>query len=252
LTNFIGKTPTFAKIYILRNTLSLIIPCYNPQPLWQERVVEQFALFQNSLPQLDIRLTVVNDGATKNVDKKNLDFLKNNISLINIVHYEQNQGKGYALRQGISQSEADYYMFTDIDFPYENHSMMAVANALIAKKGIAAGFRNQNYYKKVPLFRQLLSKSFRLFIKMIGIPVEDTQCGLKGFDNAGKKIFLQTSINRYLFDFEFLYLAAKQKNIPIYHVDVQLKDGVIFTTMGLNVLKAEAWNLVKIIAKNFF
>jgi glycosyltransferase involved in cell wall biosynthesis len=228
-------------------TLALIIPCYNPLSDWQIRIVEQFRLFEQSLPDWDIRLTVVNDGSSKNISKADFDYFKIQIPTVKIVSYEKNRGKGYALRQGIAASEADFYLFTDVDFPYENESMVNMVNVLLEKKGIAVGFRNQNYYKKVPLLRKIISKVFRLFIKTIGIPVQDTQCGLKGFDQAGKHFFLQTEIDRYLFDFEFLYLAARQKTIPIYHVDAQLKDGVVFSAMGLSILSTEAWNLVKVL-----
>jgi glycosyltransferase involved in cell wall biosynthesis len=231
-------------------TLHLIIPCYNPmQDNWHENIVEQFLVFKNSFRDIQVSLTIVNDGAAHGIEQKHFDYFSSQIPDVQIVSYEKNIGKGFALRQGIATASADYYIFTDIDFPYENQSMVDITNVLIQKNGIAVGFRNQNYYQKVPLFRRILSKSFRVFIRFLGIPVQDTQCGLKAFDNAAKTIFLQTTINRYLFDFEFLYLSARQKNIPIYHVDVTLKDGVIFSTMGLSVLRKEAYNLLKILLK---
>lgn len=230
--------------------LQLIIPCYNPtSEQWHENIIEQYQRFCEAVPEVKVALVIVNDGASSGINETHFDFFKEQNIDIQVITYNQNKGKGFALRQGIAQVQGDYYLFTDIDFPYELESMVAVTRALIAKNGIAAGFRNQNYYQKVPLFRKVLSKAFRTFISFIGIPVQDTQCGLKGFDNAAKEVFLRTTINRYLFDFEFLYLAAKQKNIPIYHVDVKLKDGVVFSTMGLNVLRTEAWNLFKILLR---
>lgn len=230
--------------------LHLIIPCYNPaSEQWHENIVEQYRRFCEAIPTIKVSLVIVNDGATKGIYNSHFNFLKKQIPDIQILTYVKNRGKGFALRQGIAQTEGNYYLFTDIDFPYELESMVAVAHALVEKNGIAVGFRNQDYYQKVPLFRKVLSKAFRIFISFIGIPVQDTQCGLKGFDNAGKSIFLKTTIDRYLFDFEFLFLAAKQKNIPIYHVDVKLKDGIVFSTMGLSVLRTEAWNLLKVLLK---
>jgi glycosyltransferase involved in cell wall biosynthesis len=230
--------------------LKLIVPCYNPtSEHWHENIIEQYKRFCAAVPEVNVSLVIVNDGASKGIDESHFDFFKKQNIGIQVVTYKKNRGKGFALRQGIAQAQGDYYLFTDIDFPYELESMVAVTRALMAKNGIAVGFRNQNYYKKVPLFRKILSKAFRTFIRFIGIPIQDTQCGLKGFDNAAKIIFLKTTIDRYLFDFEFLYLAAKQKNIPMYHVDVKLKDGVIFSTMGLSVLRTEAWNLLKILLR---
>ena len=180
-------------------SLHLIIPCYNPTSEdWHENIVAQYRRFCQAIPEIKVSLVVVNDGASKGIDETHFIYFKHQLSDIQIVTYKKNRGKGFALRQGIAQAQSDYYLFTDIDFPYELESMVAVTRALVEKNGIAAGFRNQNYYQKVPLFRKVLSKAFRFFISFIGIPVQDTQCGLKGFDNLGKAIFLKTTIDRCL------------------------------------------------------
>ena len=214
---------------------------------WAANIVSEYRALQLLIPTCNLGLVLVNDGSIKNVQKSDFDLLKKEITDCFIISYEKNQGKGHALRQGILISEADFHVFTDIDFPYQLFSVAKIIISVIENKGIAAGYRNQTYYKKVPLFRKILSIAFRSFIRFVGVSVSDTQCGLKGFDNAGKAIFLTTTTERYLFDFEFLILASRQKNIPIYSVPVQLKDGVVFTTMGWNVLKTEFFNLIKIL-----
>jgi glycosyltransferase involved in cell wall biosynthesis len=199
------------------------------------------------LSECTLGLVLVNDGSSRGVRSSDFDLLQTKISNFQLVSYHINKGKGYALRQGVAASDADFHVFTDVDFPYELFSVANIIKEIQVKKGIAAGYRNQTYYKKVPLFRKILSIAFRSFIRLVGVPVSDTQCGLKAFDNEGKNVFLKTTTDRYLFDFEFLILAARQKTIPIYAVPVQLKDGVVFTSMGWNVLKTEFFNLIKIL-----
>ena len=234
----------------MSTSINIIIPCYNPPASdWAKNIVQEFHALENLVSEFELGLIIVNDGSSKGVSEKDFTYLKENITTCQVVSYPINKGKGHALRQGAAVSVANFHIFTDVDFPYELFSIAEVIHALNEKKGIAAGYRNQSYYQKVPLFRKMLSIAFRSFIRFVGVPVSDTQCGLKGFDNEGKAIFMKTTTERYLFDFEFLILAARQKNIPIYSVPVQLKDGVTFTTMGLKVLKTEFFNLIKILLR---
>jgi glycosyltransferase involved in cell wall biosynthesis len=234
----------------LKYKINIIIPCYNPPSSgWAANIVSEYQALQLLVPSYQLGLVVVNDGSTKGVKASDFDFVKKEIADSILISYEKNRGKGHALRQGIAASEADFYVFTDVDFPYQLFSVAKIMTSVVESKGIAAGYRNQTYYKKVPLFRKLLSIAFRSFIRFVGIPVSDTQCGLKGFDHEGKAIFLKTTTERYLFDFEFLILASRQKNIPIYSVPVQLKEGVQFTTMGWKVLQTEFFNLIKILMR---
>lgn len=230
-----------------QSTLTLVVPCYNPRPAWAQRVVKYFQEFSKAAAT-EVKLTLVNDGSTQNVSELDFQFLRQAIPGFTLLNYAENRGKGYALRQGVQQSTSDFYIFTDIDFPYTLESMLAIEQALLEKGGIAVGHRDQSYYGKVPLFRKVLSQSFRWFIKQsLNLPVEDSQCGLKGFDNSGKKIFLKTTVDRFLFDLEFLVLANKK--VPIYGVPVQLKEGIVFTTMGAKILLAESGNFLKILLR---
>lgn len=232
----------------MNKRLNLIIPCFNPvQKNWAEVIVHSFEKIRQNLIGIDLGLVLVNDGSSSGVTEENLVVLRREISDFKYITYGTNRGKGYALRQGVAQSAAEFHVFTDVDFPYTEASMVSLIQELVERKGIAAGFRNQDYYLKVPLSRKILSRMFRLFIRTVGIPVSDTQCGLKGFDNVGKELFLRTETDRYLFDFEFLVLAAREKSVSIYSVPVQLKEGIVFSKMGWKVIRQEIRNLIRIL-----
>ncbi len=79
------------------------------------------------------------------------------------------------------------------------------------------------------------------------MPVSDTQCGLKGFNTNGKEIFLKTTIDRYLFDFEFIFQCSRKKSILLKTVPVQLKDNVVFSNMKLKILMQESLNLIRVL-----
>jgi glycosyltransferase involved in cell wall biosynthesis len=214
---------------------------------WERVLTDNFKQLEAEVADLGVILclAVVNDGSPRNVTATNVATLKQQLNTVQFISYDQNRGKGYALREGVKATEADYYVVTDTDFPYTLASMRRVIEVLLAKGGVAAGNRNTDYYQKVPLFRKLLSKLLRFMLRnVLRIPVTDSQCGLKGFDNAGKSIFLKTTIDRFLFDLEFLMLTNGK--VLVTPVPVELRTGVVFSKVGGKILMTEGRNFMKL------
>lgn len=234
-------------------TLDIILPCYNPIEGWEENIIQSYAEITRAIPDIPIKLIVVNDGSGKGVTTQHIDKLTANISNFQYLHYEPNGGKGFALRKGINTSTAAFCIYTDVDFPYTTESLLTIWQNLDDNKtDIAAGIKDKNYYSHVPPFRRFISKLLRALTGFIlRLKVTDTQCGLKGFNAKGKEIFLQTTINRYLFDLEFLYLASRNKSVRVTAIPIELKAGVQFSSMRAGILFAESINFFKIIFKRF-
>lgn len=231
-------------------TLDVIVPCYNPPPDWEQALAERFEAFRVAVAARfgTVGLTVVNDGSPHNATTAHFERLKNLLPTVRIVSYSENRGKGHALRQGVAASAADFVLVTDADFPYTVQSMARVSESLLRSGGIAAGNRDTAYYDRVPLFRRWLSKALRWVLRrVLRQPVDDSQCGLKGFDRQGKAVFLETTIDRFLFDLEFLMLANGR--VLVTPVPVQLRDGVTFSKIGLAVLATEGQNFLKLLIK---
>lgn len=211
-------------------------------------MADRFHALQTALSDLttDIGLVVVNDGSPRNVTDEKLARLRELIPGVHIVNYSENRGKGYALRQGVQASAGDFYLVTDFDFPYTLESMRRIVQTLMERGGVAAGNRDTAYYAHVPLFRRLLSRFLRWMLRnLLRQPIGDSQCGLKGFDQAGKAIFLTTTIDRFLFDLEFLMLANGR--VPVTPVPVELRPGVVFSKVGWKILATEGRNFLKLL-----
>ncbi len=235
----------------MSQSLDVVIPCYNPPIGWEGEVARKFLAFRAFTPDLglELRLVVVNDGSMRNASAENFERLRTHLPDVLIVNYTENRGKGYALRQGVLASTADLILVTDTDFPYTLASMRRIVECLRLKGGIAAGNRDMGYYDHVPAFRRWLSKTLRWVLRyVLRQPVDDSQCGLKGFDQAGKAIFLQTTIDRFLFDLEFLMLARGR--VGVTPVTVQLTEGIVFSKVGLRILFTEGKNFLILIFKN--
>ena len=228
------------------NKISLVLPCYNPPLNWENVVVDSVASIEKN-GQISIELIIVNDGSTKNVSDDSITQLKSKIPEINIINYSKNRGKGYALRQGVAEAKSELIIYTDIDFPYTEESFMTVYNSLTEGHDVVPGHRGEAYYSKTPAVRKLISKSLRWTLKtFLRLPTDDSQCGIKGFNQTGAKVFLDTQIDRFLFDLEFIKLAAKRK-VKFQKAEVTLKPDVVFSKVNFKILARESLNFFKVL-----
>lgn len=231
--------------------LDIVLPCYNPLPDWENTIIHSISELNKRLPNTTIYLYIVNDGSNPDLSNKSIEKISNAIPNFEYISYTDNQGKGFALRKGVAQTEHNLCIYTDVDFPYTLDSFIKVYNKLVEKKvDVVVAVRDNNYYKDVPKFRVLISKFLKFLIKsFLNISIDDTQGGLKGFNKKGKSIFLETTINSYLFDLEFIYLASNRKDINISPVEVELKPNIVFSNMNLKILFSEGLSFLKLLLK---
>jgi len=231
-------------------TTSLILPCYNPAPGWAQSVCSSFRSFSNTVNER-VELVIVMDGVSPTVTKEAIAFIKENIPGIKLIDYPVNRGKGYAIRQGVATASGDMILYTDIDFPYAQESMLAVYQSLKNNEAdVVIGIKNEAYYAQVPFLRRAISKYLRTLIRLfLSMPVTDTQCGLKGFSKSVAPLFLQTTIDRYLFDLEFVRNCFKNKKFRVKAIPVALNENIQFRSMNYRILLPEMLNFIKLLFK---
>lgn len=230
--------------------VSLVLPCYNPPPGWEQNVYASYLSFSARI-QEKIQVIVVADGLSATVTEAALNFLEMNLPMYRLVKYPENKGKGYAIRQGVAVANGDIIIYTDIDFPYTTESVLAVYEGLLkGQYDVAVGVKNDSYYAHVPLVRRVISRGLRFFIKLFLLtPITDTQCGLKGFNKSVKPLFLKTTIDRYLFDLEFIRNCFVSRNYRVQAIPVALKENVHFRKMNYRVLLSEGLNFARLMMK---
>lgn len=230
--------------------LSIVLPCFNPPEGWVDNILlnaKQISTLTN-----DFEIIVVNDCSAKKIEKTEINILTKSIENFQYIDIQENTGKGNAVRTGVRAANGNLIIYTDIDFPYTFESLSSIFLKLKEGNDVVVGHRNQDYYEnKMPFSRKMISKFTRFFfLSFLHLPVTDTQCGLKGFNLVGKKVFLQTKINRFLFDMEFLVLCKKSK-IKLEPVTVYLKPNIIFAKMPLSTLITEFFNFLSILFLQF-
>ncbi len=232
-------------------SLDIILPAYNPLPGWEDIVIGRFQSLVKALPDVKIRLFIVNDGSQRLDENHSVGLIQEVIPDLQWISYKENRGKGYALRQGVKNSTADFVVYTDIDWPYTEESMIGVIRTLMGSADAVIGKRDENYYTHLPPARRRISRLLRSFnAKLLRLKVDDTQAGLKGFRKNIKDIFLSTTIDRYLFDLEFIYLISAKKEIKVVGYPIALRPGITFSKMNRKILFQEARNFLKIWMKS--
>lgn len=228
-------------------SLSIILPCYNPQlhPDWVAVIMKNMQQIREKIP--DCELILVNDGTPADIEE-GLKRLTADLQPMRLVSYPQNRGKGYAIRQGVALASAELIIYTDIDFPYEQESLLQLYHLLKAPENdIVIGVKDEAYYRHVPDWRRNISKLLRWLIRnFLSIRITDTQCGLKGIKANARHLLLEGQIDRYLFDLELIYNAEKA-GYRILALPVRLREGIAFSSIRTSLLIGELRNFLSIV-----
>ena len=202
--------------------LSVVIPAYNEAA----RIGPYLAAIRKYLDveyPRDYEVLVVDDGSADGtvslVECVGLDWPQ-----LHSIGLGTNRGKGAAVRTGILAAKGRRILFADADgaTPIEEERRLSLAIANGAE--VAAGSRyvpGPGVQRERNLKREAASAVFRTAARvLIGVGVNDTQCGFKMFDaHVGRTLFERSQENGYLFDIEILSLARRLE-VPVAEVAV--------------------------------
>lgn len=201
---------------------SLCIPMYNESSIIEDTARQLSAYMQANFE--DYEIIFANDGSRDGCDKL-VEQL--HLPSVRVVGYEQNRGKGYAVRTAMLAAKGDYVMFTDADLAYGTDVIARVRDAFLAhpEADMVIGSRNlsKDGYEGYTFIRKLASKTY---IKVLciagGFKLSDSQCGCKAFTkDAVKKIFPRCEVDRFAFDFEAILWAVKY-GMTIHEIPVKI------------------------------
>lgn len=130
------------------------------------------------------------------------------------------KGKGAAVIAAARESQADVFAYLDADLSADP-SMLSDLAVSLNDADIVIGSRLLNPAQvKRGFLRSLSSKLFHVLRKaMLGINVEDTQCGIKIMNTKGRAILAGCLEQGWFFDMEFL-ARAEQAGLRIIEVAV--------------------------------
>lgn len=132
------------------------------------------------------------------------------------------RGKGAAVIATARNSRADFFGFIDADLsadPADITSLLSLVERGESDIAIGSRLLNNGAVQR-GIFRTLSSKAFNMLRKMIvGVSVEDTQCGLKLMNARGREVLSECAETGWFFDIEFLARAERAglriREVPI-------------------------------------
>lgn len=184
--------------------LSVIVPVYKAEAFIKTNLEQIKKSVSEYFPNNEIIAVI--DG---HVDNSMLEAFK--ARGVKVIGYDENKGKGYALKYGFEHSTGEYITFIDCDMDIHPRQLknflpyMATADLVIGSK--RHPFSKLHY----PLKRKILSIGFLIYSWLIlGVKLRDTQSGMKLIKREVLEIVLPlVLVKRYGFDLELCFLAQK-------------------------------------------
>lgn len=189
------------------------MPAYNAEKTLGSVIKSLPSKFEIKSLKLTVLVVVVEDGST---DRTYKTALKYNAV---VIRHLLNSGAGAATRTGLryAQSLGDKVKFAATIDSDGQHSSEDINKMLIkaieTKAQVIVGNRLHDGNKyKMPFHRTLGNKGLTLISRMLfGIKVEDTQSGLRLYDNKALPAVSNYKIDRYGFCTESLWHATRAK-----------------------------------------
>ena len=155
----------------------------------------------------------------------------------------RNGGKGAALRAGYEASTGEYVMLLDGDLDIKPRQTPAFFNALVSNGAdiVVGSKRHPRSKVQYPWHRRFVSFCYFTFVRwFIGLPITDTQTGMKLF----KRGILGEALDRmlvktYAFDLELLAIAAR-RGAKITEAPVVIRFGSKFGALRPNTVRSMA------------
>jgi len=190
---------------------TIVVPLFNESNRIDKNIIKIFDFFRHC--EHETELIFVNDGSSDDtLDKlsgyrEGFDF--------QVISYEANRGKGYAIRRGVMQATGDWILFFDIDLATPLEEFNNLILALKGKPDIVMGSRRLHgsvINRQESMARVFLGQCFTKISNILVPKITDFTCGFKCFSSvAGKEIFSLARVDRWGFDTEILYIAHLRK-----------------------------------------
>ena len=213
------------------SSLAIVLPAFDEEARLDPALDELFgylgrrgerardgALGAAFLPDV-VRVLVVDDGSTdgtaalvrRRPEYGLPDGPGGSLALLSVPH----GGKGAAVRAGMLAAEGELLVFADADMATPPDELALLVEALTSVD-VALGSRIQpdgsDMRKSQPRLRRILGKGFHALASLWVVgPVQDTQCGFKGFRfDVARDLFARQRITSIVFDVEIIHLARRR------------------------------------------
>jgi dolichyl-phosphate beta-glucosyltransferase len=209
--------------------ISIVIPAFNESERLGAPLREVLSFLAEHQPNGEV--IVVDDGSSDDTSQVANDIFREFPSITSqVLRYEANRGKGFAVRTGLKAAAADIALFSDADLSTPIEEMTKLVEP-IRNGDFDVTFGSRALDRSLigthqPWQREQGGRVMNLIIRtMSGLDFADTQCGFKAFNMLSFRLMLDVmQVDRFGFDIEFLFVAARNglrlAEIPVRWNDV--------------------------------
>jgi glycosyltransferase involved in cell wall biosynthesis len=187
---------------------SVIMPAYNEGRHLAENVRRTCEVMESLDSPYEI--IVVDDGSQDNTAGVLSEIALQNKKVKAVVS-SGNNGKGHALRAGFEQALGELVFFLDADLDLDPKQFHVLYDIYCKEKVdvVIGSKRHPDSVLNYPWRRRIVSTVYFFLVKLLfGLPIRDTQTGIKLFQyDVLKRIFPKVIVKKYAFDLELLVLA---------------------------------------------
>jgi len=183
--------------------LSVVTPAFNGGAAMIPRLAALLATLDAE--QIRSEVIVVSDGST---DDTPALVRAAGIDRVRVVHYAQNQGKGFALRTGMAMAKGEHVAFIDSDGDLDPSDLVRFLR-LMPMYGadlVVGSKRHALSDVAYPPVRRAMSWGYHIIVRLLfGVKVSDTQTGIKLVRRAALADVLPLMVEkRFAFDLELI------------------------------------------------
>jgi len=192
--------------------LSVVVPAYNEAERLPATIEDAYSwLLENFADGFE--LIVVDDGSHDATVEKTMAMQEERPHL-KLVRQLKNHGKGAAVRRGMQAARGEIRLFMDADHSTHIRETVKVLQAVEDGAEVVIASRQHpesDISVSQSWLRENMGKGFNFLMRsLVGLKMEDTQCGFKAFTaNAADAIFPIQKLDGFSFDVELLYLASR-------------------------------------------
>ncbi|HSQ24048.1 MAG TPA: dolichyl-phosphate beta-glucosyltransferase, partial [Pyrinomonadaceae bacterium] len=204
--------------------LSIVVPAFNEAARLEQtlrKIVEYLRERRDAS-----ELLVVDDGSQDNTAAIAERVAHDSAPVVSrVIRYAENRGKGYAVRLGLLEAQANIVLFSDADLSTPITETPKLVDP-IRNGECDLTFGSRALDRRLigvhqPWRREQGGRVFNLIVRVAtGLPFWDTQCGFKAFRMSVCRPLIEAAqIDRFGFDVELIYLAhlaqLRLREIPV-------------------------------------
>ncbi|EQD34782.1 glycosyl transferase family protein, partial [mine drainage metagenome] len=222
---------------MIHNRFTVIIPAYNEINRIKPVMNELVSFVEDNDLNWKVIVTIEgNDGTYDLIKDMSLKH-----SFILPLKGNGRDGKGSAVKRGVTIADGDYIILMDADGSIALNDIVSTLDLLDINDVIVFD-RYRHPENFIPLRRRIPSRGFNKLLRgIIGIKINDTQCGYKVMKTEeAKRVFNRISVTNTFFDVALSYYLKEHKlkvaEIPVkYHHSVGSKFNIIGEVIGQGV-----------------